>query len=70
MDVLKFILNFKKNIKCIFDECLKINFKFLKKFKIFNVYMMDVLILILNFNNKSINIVYMMEMLIIMFQFQ
>ena len=70
MDVLKFILNFKKNINCIFDECLKIYFKFLKKFKIFNVYMMDVLILILNFNNKSLNIVYMMEMLIIMFQFQ
>ena len=38
-DVLKLILNYKtiKNISCIYDGCLKIDFKFQKK--IYSIYL-------------------------------
>ena len=55
MDVLKLILNFKKKIKNIqymYDGCFKINVKFKKKLKIFNISMLDVLKLILNCKKK------------------
>ena len=57
----KIILNFKKkkikNIPCMYDGRSKIDFKFKKKLKIFNICMMDVLKLILNLkkNVKTLN---------------
>ncbi len=52
----------------MYDECLKILFKFKKiKLKILYIFIRDVLKLILNFNKKYKYYIYMMEVLKILF---